>query len=159
MDTLALGDVRDQAGWFDLFSRVRAEELGMQAWDPQLRDQMLRLQDQAQRRGYLAQFPSSDTRLILRKGEPIGWLIVDRSGATLHCVDIAVVPEARNQGVATWVWRTLQDEAAATARPLVLTVLRTNVRALALYVRLGFRVVGETDAHVLMEWRPEGAQR
>ena len=159
MDTLAFGEVRDQVDCFELFSRVRAEELGMQAWDPQLRDQMLRLQYEAQRRGYLAQFPASDTRLILRGGEPIGWLIVDRSGAMLHCVDIAVVPEARNQGVATWVWRTLQAEASATARPLVLTVLRTNVRARALYVRLKFRVVGETVAHVLMEWRPEGADR
>ena len=131
----------------------------MHDWDAQLRDQMLRLQDEAQRRGYLAQFPASETRVILRDGEPVGWLIVDRTGATLHCVDIAVVPEARNQGVGTWVWRALQDEAAATARPLVLTALRANVRAFALYVRLGFRVIGETDAHGLMEWRPEGAEQ
>jgi ribosomal protein S18 acetylase RimI-like enzyme len=159
MEALALGDVRNQVEWFDLFRRVRVDELGMQAWDAQLRDQILRLQDEAQRRGYLAQFPASDTRVILREGEPIGWLIVDRSGSTLHCVDIAVVPEARNQGVATWVWRGLQNEAAATARPLVLTVQRSNERALAHYERLGFRAAGETDAHLLMEWRPEGAQR
>jgi ribosomal protein S18 acetylase RimI-like enzyme len=159
MDALAFGDVHDQAEWFELFKRVRVDELGMHTWDAQLRDQILRLQAEAQRRGYLAQFPASDRRLILREGEPIGWLIVDRSGSSLHCVDIAVVPEARNQGVATWVWRGLQEEAAATARPLVLTVQRTNERALAHYVRLGFRVVGETDAHVQMEWCSEDAPR
>jgi ribosomal protein S18 acetylase RimI-like enzyme len=159
VETLALDDVREQAGWFDLFSRVRAEELGMQAWDPLLRDQILRLQYEAQRRGYLAQFPAAETRLILQEGRSIGWLIVDRSGAEFHCVDVAVIPEARNQGVGTWVWRTLQKEAAATARPLVLAVLRTNVRALALYVRLGFDVVGGTETHLRMEWRSSGVER
>lgn len=156
MDTVTLEDVRDQAELFELFSRVRAEDLGMRNWEPELRARMLRFQFEAQRRGYREQSPAADTRLILRNAVPVGWVIVDRSGPVLHCLDIAIVPEARSQGVGTWVWRALQDEAAATERPLVLTVLRTNTRALALYIRLGFRVIGETAVHARMEWRPEG---
>jgi hypothetical protein len=36
---------------------------------------------------------------------------------------------------------------------MAITVLRRNARAHGLYVRLGFRVVGETETHILMEWR------
>jgi ribosomal protein S18 acetylase RimI-like enzyme len=35
----------------------------------------------------------------------------------------------------------------------VLSVLRTNDRAMALYLRLGFRAIEETQTHTLMEWR------
>jgi ribosomal protein S18 acetylase RimI-like enzyme len=132
MDTLTFDDVRHHADLFELFSRVRADELGMHSWDPELRARMLRFQFDAQRHGYRAQCPAADARLILRGGVRVGWIIVDRSGPALHCVDIGIVPEARSQGVGTRVWRALQDEAAATARPLVLTVLRTNIRARAL---------------------------
>ena len=139
---------------FQIFAAVRAEELGMQNWDPELRTSILRLQFVAQARGYRDQFPAADRRLVLSNGSPIGWLIVDRSGPALHCVDIAIAPEERSKGVGTQVIRALQAEAAAKDQAVVLTVRRTNLRALALYVRLGFRVIREDDLHTMMEWRP-----
>ena len=68
-------------------------------------------------------------------------------------LDIAVLSKERNKGVGTRVIRTLQEEAAARSRPMVLSVLTLNVRALGLYVRLGFRAISETDTHTVMEWR------
>jgi ribosomal protein S18 acetylase RimI-like enzyme len=155
MDALSFREVRpdDEAELFQLFAAVRAEELRMQEWEPQLRDRMLRMQFDAQRRGYLHQFPAASARVILRGPSPVGWVIVDRSGPELRCVDIAIVSEARSQGIGTAVLLALQEEAAAADRPLVLSVLRMNVRALALYVRLGFRAVAETGLHTQMEWR------
>jgi ribosomal protein S18 acetylase RimI-like enzyme len=153
-DTLPLELVRaDEAAFFQLFAAVRAEELGMRVWDPHLRDQMLRIQFEAQRRGYREQFPAADERLILRNGSPVGWIIVDRSGTELNGIDMALLSEERNRGVGTRVIRALQEEAAAESRAMVLSVLTLNVRALALYVRLGFRVTRETDTHTFMEWR------
>ena len=76
-----------------------------------------------------------------------------RRGAALRCVDLAIVSAERRKGVATGTLRALQEEAAATDRPLVLSVLRLNAPALALYDRLGFRCVGGNDSHVLLEWR------
>ena len=124
----------------------------METWEPELRDRLLRFQFQAQRQGYREQFPAADERLILGEDAPTGWVIVDRSGPEVRCVDIAVVPEKRGLGIGTRVLRGLQEEAAASGRPLVLAVLRTNIRAFALYRRLGFRVKSETDLHALMEW-------
>ena len=143
----------DEAALFQLYTAVRAEELGMQAWDPELRDQTLRFQFEAQWRGYRDQFPGADERLILRDGTPVGCVIVDRIGPELHGIDMALLSGERNRGIGTQVIRALQAEAAAESRPMVLTVLRSNVRAHGLYVRLGFQVIRETDVHTVMEWQ------
>jgi ribosomal protein S18 acetylase RimI-like enzyme len=155
MSTLAFRDAGpdDDAALFQLFTEVRSEELRMEQWEPALRNQLLRFQFEAQRRGYREQCPGANARLILRDGSPVGWIIVDRSGPRLHCVDIAIVTGARSTGLGTRVLRALQEEAAAAERPVALMVLRSNVRARGLYVRLGFRVTEETDLHTLMEWR------
>lgn len=155
MDTVTFKDVGpgDDAALFRLFAAVRADDLGMHTWEPALRDQMLRLQFEAQRRGYLQQFPGADARLILRNSSPVGWVIVDSRGGALRCVDIAILSSERCQGIGTRVLRALQEEAAAADRPVTLSVMHLNIRALELYLRLGFRVVAETDLHTLMEWR------
>jgi ribosomal protein S18 acetylase RimI-like enzyme len=155
-DAITFTDVgSDESVLFALYSAVRADELGMESLDPALRSQILQFQFEAQRRGYREQFPAAERRLILRNGSPIGWLILDRSGSALHPVDIAIVAEEKGRGVGTGVIRSLQDEAGAEKRPVVLTVLRTNDRAMALYLRLGFRVIEETQTHRLMEWRAD----
>lgn len=142
---------------FELFAAVRAEELGMSEWAPDARDQILRLQLDAQRRGYRDQFPGADERLILRDGDPIGWVIVNRSARELHGIDIALLAKDRRQGLGSAVIRALQREAAAEQKPMVITVQRRNVRAAALYERLGFQVIRETDLHTIMEWRGDPA--
>jgi ribosomal protein S18 acetylase RimI-like enzyme len=155
VDTVTLRDLQaaDEAVLFRLYATVRGEELGMAAWEPELRDRMLRIQFDAQRLSYREQFPHADERLILRDGSPIGWVIVDRSCPELHGVDIALVADARQQGIGTRVIQALQEEAAAEDRPMGITVQRQNVRALALYRRLGFRAIRDTEAHIVMEWR------
>jgi ribosomal protein S18 acetylase RimI-like enzyme len=157
MSTLELKDVGadDEVVLFQLFTAVRSEELRMDHWGPDLRTQMLRLQFEAQRRGYREQWAGVCERLILCDGSPVGWLIVDRSGLVMRGIDMALVPEARNAGVGTRVIRALQAEVAGSAGTFVIAVLRTNVRARALYDRLGFIVTGDTDLHTMMEWRPD----
>jgi ribosomal protein S18 acetylase RimI-like enzyme len=145
----------DDGALFELYAAVRAEELQLGDWDPGSRDRLLRTQFEAQRRGYREQFPGADERLILDGDLPIGWIIVDRSGRELHGIDIALRFEDRCKGVGTQVIRALQEEAAAENRPMVLSVHRFNLRARALYERLGFRMLKETDLHIVMEWRPE----
>ncbi len=158
MDTVTYEniDARSNPTLFALFSSVRSDELGMQGWDRQLRESILRIQFEARRRGYCEQFPAAEWRLIVRNGKSVGWVVVDRSGDALHGVDIAIVNEERSQGIGRIVIQTLKDEAAAGGRPFVISVQRANVRAAALYIRLGFRVMSEDDVHTLMEWRYNG---
>ena len=145
----------DEAAFFALYSEVRAGELHLDAAEPALRDRVLRSQFEAQRRGYREQFPAAADSLILSDGIPIGWVIVEAGGRDLHVIDIAVVARERSRGVGTHVIRTLQREAAAGGRRVVVTVQRFNLRARSLYERLGFRLTKETDTHVVMESRQE----
>jgi ribosomal protein S18 acetylase RimI-like enzyme len=147
----------DEPVLFQLYSAVRSVELGLESWPPDERERMLRVQFDAQRRGYRAQFPCLDERLIVRGGVPIGWVIVDGSDAhALHGIDIALLAEGR-QGVGTRVMQSLQDEAAAGNRRFVIVVERRNEQALAFHRRLGFQTIEETEVHTMMEWRPETA--
>ena len=159
LPSITLQDVRpdDETVLFELYVSVRSEELGMQAWPDEVRDRVLRTQFDAQRRGYRDQYPGLDEQLILCGDTPIGWVIVDRSGSReLHGLDIALLAEARQQGVGTRVMRLLQEEAAAGNKPMVIVVERRNSRALAFHGRLGFTAIGDTEVHCVMEWRQDG---
>jgi GNAT superfamily N-acetyltransferase len=138
---------------YELHAAIRAEELGLQGCDPALRVRILRQQFDAQRQSYRENFPGADERLILRGDTPIGWVIVDRGGPALRGIDIALVPDARRQGIGTLIIRDLQQQAAIENRPMFIEVLRGNVRARALYERLGFLATGESATHTAMEWR------
>lgn len=144
----------DEAIFFALYSAVRSEELGMQGWDAPLRDQILRMQCAAQRSGYRQQYPGIIEQFILRDEQAIGWIMVSHD-AEIRCIDLAILPEERRRGAATRVLRDLQEQAAARTIPVVLSVLRTNAPALALYNRLGFRTAGENESHLFLEWRQD----
>ena len=143
----------DEPTYFALYAAVRARELQIDALDATTRTSLLHSQFEAQRRGYRDQFPAADERLIVRDGVPIGWVIVDRSGDSLHGIDIGLLPDEQGRGAGTGIIRALQDEAASSERPMTISVQRFNARALALYDRLGFRRTAETPLHVMMMWR------
>lgn len=150
---------RDSAALFDLFCRVRAHDLGAASWDEALRTATMRMQFEAQTRGYNQRWPSAET-LFLSAGDGVaGWTIVDRSESAIRIIDIAIVPEARGRGLGTSALRTLQEEAARSGRSLALSVLRSNIPAIRLYSRLGFEAAGADEISLHLEWRPAFAPR
>jgi ribosomal protein S18 acetylase RimI-like enzyme len=149
--------VPDEAALFDLFCRVRTRDLEAASWDDRVRAATLRLQFDAQRRGYLQQWPAAETRLVLVSGAIAGCVIVDLAGGALHLLDIAVAPESRGQGIGGRIVRALQEEAAQAGQVLTLTVLRTNLPAVRLYSRLDFQVVRAGETQLVLEWRPPAA--
>jgi ribosomal protein S18 acetylase RimI-like enzyme len=83
-------------------------------------------------------FPDAMRRIVLDAGTPIGRLIVDWSGETSHCVDIAVHPDQGGRGVGTALLRAWIDTAAERGHACTLEVSPDNP-ARALYARLGFQ--------------------
>jgi hypothetical protein len=85
MDAVTLRPVGpwDEGARYALFFDVRAEELGIGAWEPPLRDLVLRQQFDAQRSGHRAEQPAAGEFLILVDDTPAGWTVLDRTGATL----------------------------------------------------------------------------
>jgi ribosomal protein S18 acetylase RimI-like enzyme len=87
---------------------------------------------------------------------PVGWLVVHKTAAEIHVVDIAVMPERRGSGIGTIVLEELLAESDRNGIPVRLSVNVTNPAA-RLYERLGFRRTGGNEVQHFMERKPRGA--
>lgn len=145
---------QDDLFLLQVYASTRADELALVRWSEEQKNLFIQMQFQAQRQHYRTYFPGAEYSVIWAGDQrPLGRLIVDRSGAEIRLMDIALLPEARGQGTGTALIQALQKEAGARGKPLRLHV-ETGNRARRLYERLGFAVCGEEGVHVEMEWRP-----
>ena len=158
---LAAGDISLRAVTPDdteflcrVYASTRAEELAGTGWDEAQKDQFCRMQFRAQSTDYAANYPNAQNSIIERRGMPVGRLIVDRRPAAIRITDIALLPEARGQGIGTKFLRELMDEARQVGLPLSIHVEKFNP-ALRLYQRFGFRPIEDQGVYLLMEWRAE----
>jgi ribosomal-protein-alanine N-acetyltransferase len=73
----------------------------------------------------------------------VGYLVLSRYVDAWHVMNVAVAPESRRAGVASALLRRLLDETRHDAqRGYTLEVRVSNVGAIALYERFGFRTKG-----------------
>lgn len=112
------------------------------------RDALIDMQWQAQRRGYRSNWPGAVDSVIDVAGTPVGRVLVD-AGPPVTVVDIAVTPEHRGRGFATAALRQVLGEADRRGVAVTLRVARENP-ARRWYERLGFAVVDDTGAHLVM---------
>lgn len=71
-------------------------------------------------------------------------------------IDIALLPEYRNQGIGSILLRGLLTEAAAVGSSVRLQVLKGNP-ARELYARLGFLTTAENGPYEMLAWIPKSA--
>lgn len=82
------------------------------------------------------------SRVVVRDGVPVGAALIARRGWTSRLAGMALVPEARRQGVGREVMTRLLDEARVRSdRSMVLEVIEQNAPAVALYEACGFTKV------------------
>jgi ribosomal protein S18 acetylase RimI-like enzyme len=128
-----------------LFASTRERELaflGAAAQAP-----FLDLQFKAQRESYRRSYPQATDAIIEVGGAAAGHLYVDRAGAGLHLIDLALLPEYRGRGIGTALLRALLAEAAQGKGKLTLSVAASNP-AQSLYERLGFKTVGSDGVYL-----------
>ena len=142
----------DEAFLFAVYASTREEELAAVGWDTDTRDRFLDLQFRAMRQGYRAMFPQAQFAIILLDARPVGRAVVDRSGAAIHLVDLALLAPERNRGIGTHLLRQWTAEAAHANRPLRLRVLKGS-RTRRLYERLGFIQTADEGLYEVLEWR------
>jgi ribosomal-protein-alanine N-acetyltransferase len=75
------------------------------------------------------------------EGGLIGYLVCSRYADVWHLMNVAVVPERRRQGIASMLIGRLFEEAGADAR-FTLEVRTSNLGAIEMYERFGFRTAG-----------------
>jgi ribosomal protein S18 acetylase RimI-like enzyme len=135
-----------------VYASTRAEELAPLAWTEEEKAAFLRMQFAAQHRYYQENYASSRFDLVLVDGRPAGRLYVASWPGEVRVVDIALLPEFRRRGVGTALLRALLDEGAERGVPVRIHVERQNP-ALALYERLGFRLLEDRGVYLFLEWR------
>ena len=144
----------DEAFLLKLYASTRREEFAALPWTETQLEAFLRIQFVAQSRGYAAQFAAADHRLILFNDELAGQIMIDRTGAEIHLVDISLLTEYRNKGIGAILVGNLLAEAEQEGRSVVLKVWHNNPDR-HLYERLGFSKTGDHDLYSQMEWRPK----
>jgi ribosomal protein S18 acetylase RimI-like enzyme len=96
---------------------------------------------------------------IIAKGElNIGWMQVVETPNTIYLGQLYVTPSSQNRGIGTAILRELTDRARREGKTLTLDVMKNN-RSRALYERLGFRGIGQSEYKLKMQWQdcPEEA--
>jgi len=96
--------------------------------------------------------PASRSWIVLDGDEPVGVLLARQAGGEAEILSVAVLPQARRQGVG----RALMEhalQALTEADATFLEVAADNAGALALYRRCGFEPVGRRNGYYT---RPDG---
>jgi len=134
---------------YELFSQTIDD--GFMSFNLTQRDAILRLQFKAQLETYKAEFPLAEHQIIMLEDQAIGRVMVERTSTEHRGVDIALLRDYRSGGIGTMLIGELLDEAGRAGKPFRISVVRSNP-ALHLYDRLGFKTIGETPSHLLLEW-------
>lgn len=140
----------DEEFLFELYCSTR-DDLAMVPLGEQQKRGILRMQYDAQKIGYAAEYPDLVHYIVLYRSTPAGRLIVERRPSEILGVDLALLSEFRNLGIGTAVLMSLFDKAAETGSAFVFHVLKTNP-AIRLYKRLGCTIEGESATHYKMRW-------
>lgn len=138
-----------------LYASTRADEMSVVDWPEAQKSAFLTMQFDAQHQYYREQFSAADYLVVERDGEAIGRIYVDRRPDEIRLIDIALIPEARNQGLGKSLLLDLLEEAEAATLPVKIHVERFNP-AMRLYLRLGFEPVEDQGVYQLLSWQPSG---
>jgi GNAT superfamily N-acetyltransferase len=145
---------QDEQFVYDVAYQVMHDHLHAHLWDPNIRHALLDLQVRSKNASYAAVHPGADYAIIMQDDQPVGRMIIDRSGEFYHLVDISIVPAHRGAGIGTRLVLALCMEAETIHKSVRLYVSITNPRAAELYKRLGFRVIEDQQTDILMERSP-----
>jgi ribosomal protein S18 acetylase RimI-like enzyme len=135
---------------FALYRSAREQEFAF--LPPAQLEQILRMQFDAQLRGYAAQYPNAEDWIILSDSKPAGRLLWCEQAGELCVVDIAVLAQLRNRGLGTYGLELAIRRAKELGKPLRLSVRQSNDAAIRLYRRLGFVTLREKALYLEMEY-------
>ena len=142
-----------------LYRSTREQELLQVPWSEAEKQAFCQMQFDAQHCHYQTHYPDAQWLLIEQQGRPIGRLYLERWPKEHRIIDIALIPEARRQGIGAALLRDLQSAAATDgSRGIGIHVEKANP-AMALYHRLGFATVEDKGVYDLLFWQPADARR
>ena len=154
--TLREAQPDDEQFLLQVFACTRADEMAQVHWTDEQKAAFLQMQCNAQHSYYREQYPNADFRVILRNGEPVGRLYLNREPELFKILDITVLPEFRNNGIGTSLIQDILSEAAEKKSKVQIYVETFNP-SVELFKTRGFSVLEEQGINYLLEWRPATA--
>lgn len=136
---------------FRVYASTREEELALVPWPTEAKEAFLRQQFDAQDAWWRTNYEGATFEVIVVDGRDAGRLYLWEGPKEIRVVDIALLPEARRAGVGTRLLRGVQGRAAAAGKAVTIHVERMSP-ALALYERLGFRLVEDKGVYLFLSW-------
>jgi ribosomal protein S18 acetylase RimI-like enzyme len=136
---------------FRVYASSREEELAPVPWPPEAKETFLRQQFDAQDAWWRTSYAGATFEVIVVDGHDAGRLYLWEGPSEIRIVDVALLPEARRSGAGTKLLRGVQARAAAAGKSVTIHVERMNP-ALALYERLGFRLVEDKGVYLFLSW-------
>ena len=124
--SLRVAVAADETVLFDVYASARCEEVQAWGWTPEQQRIFLRMQFDARRRSYRAEWPEAVESIVLEDDTPVGGMMVARSSAELRLLDIAVLSQHRNRGLGSRLILDLIHAAAEAKLPLRLSVAKWN---------------------------------
>ena len=104
--------------------------------------------------------PSGICLAAVENGRLVGYLVCSRYDTVWHVMNVAVDPDVRRTGVATTLLIELLDRVGDDGARFTLEVRTSNLAAIALYERFGFRAAGtrrryyqDNGEDALIMWR------
>jgi len=145
-------ETSDQEFLATVYATTRADELAQVDWSETQKAAFLAMQFSAQHKHYQTHYTNTDFLIVLWEGQACGRFYLARWLGELRVVELTILPAFRNLGIGTQILTNVLSEAAAGGKPVRIHVEHSNP-AQGLYKRLGFVLIEEHGAHVLMEWR------
>jgi ribosomal protein S18 acetylase RimI-like enzyme len=96
-------------------------------------------------------FASQDVRIVQSEGTDIGVVATSQDAGFLKLNQLFLLPDHQGKGIGAECLKRVVEESRAKSRPVRLMVLKVNERAKAFYHKYGFKSIGETDSHFIME--------
>jgi ribosomal protein S18 acetylase RimI-like enzyme len=136
-----------------VYASTREQEMAMVPWSAEQKAAFVRMQYEAQKRHYQAEFAHASHDIIYMDETPAGRLYLDRRADALHILDITMLPRYRGQGAGAILVRRLMDEARGQSKTVTIYVESFNP-SVRFFERLGFRREHEQGLQWLMKWEP-----
>lgn len=144
------------APFLELLYRASRPEFELLDGAPEQVQALAAQQHQVLQAGAGDTFPNAMHFVVERAAERVGALIVDFGANEVRLIYLALLPALRGQGHGRQLVQGLQQAAARAQAPLAVTVWRSNPRARAMYLALGFVVEESQPAAERLVWYPSG---
>ena len=97
----------DEDFLMQLYESTRSAELQSVGWDAAQTRDFIRMQFNAQTRGYAVSYPQASNQIVTLNEQPAGRILVNRDKRAFVLVDIALLPQHRNRGIGTFLLQEL----------------------------------------------------